>query len=86
MTSTDSLNKRYFSKLTSNIIKFLLGFVTVGIIPRALGPISYGSFNFLTDFFLKTVKFLKFGVPAAYFTKLSSNQSDRKIIKFYIYL
>ena len=85
MTSTDSLNKRYFSKLTSNIIKFLLGFVTIGIIPRALGPISYGSFNFLTDFFLKTVKFLKFGVPAAYFTKLSSNQSDRKIIKFYIY-
>lgn len=81
----DSLKKRYASKLISNSVKVAVGFVTVGMVPRALGPEAYGNFGFLTNFFISTVKFLTFGIPTAYYTKLSKRQNEKKLIGFYIY-
>ncbi len=81
----DSLKKRYVSKLSSKLVQFALGFVTLGMVPRALGPENYGNFGFLTNFFTRTTKFLKFGVPAAYYTKLSRRQNEKKLIGFYVY-
>lgn len=81
----DSLKKRYVSKLISNLVTFSLGFVTLGMVPRALGPEAYGNFSFLTNFFNSTTKFLRFGIPAAYLTKLSKRTSEKKLIGFYIY-
>ena len=83
--SQDSLKKRYTSKLASNLVKFVLGFVTLGMVPRALGPETYGDFGFLTNFFTRTTKFLKFGIPTAYYTKLSNRSEEKKLIGFYIY-
>ncbi|NQU31750.1 MAG: oligosaccharide flippase family protein [Bacteroidetes bacterium] len=83
--SQDSLKKRYASKLTSKLVQFGLGFVTLGMAPRSLGPVAYGNFGFLTSFFMRTMKFLKFGIPAAYYTKLSKRQNEKKLIGFYAY-
>jgi len=55
------------------------------MVPRALGPEAYGNLGFLTNFFNRTIKFLSFGVPAAYFIKLSKRQDEKKLIGFYIY-
>jgi len=82
--SQDSLKKRYISKLASNLVKFGLGFVTLGILPQALGPEAYGNLGYLTDFFTRTIKFLRTGV-SAYLPKLSKRQDDKKLIGFYIY-
>ena len=81
----DSLAKRYFSKLTSKGLGILLSLVTVGVIPKALGPEAYGNVGFLTNFFKNLIKFLKFGVPTAYFTKISKRPEEKNIIVFYLY-
>jgi len=81
----DSLRKRYFSRLTSSSIKLGLGFVTIGLVPRALGPVDFGSFSFLTNIFTTTTKFLKFGFSDAYYIKLSRRQHEKKIIGFFVY-
>ena len=79
----DSFKKRFTAKFGSNLFKFIFNIVTLGIIPRELGPESYGDFGQLNHFFNKTIKFLKFGVPTAYFVKLSKNLEDRNFIGFY---
>lgn len=66
-------------------MKFGLGFVTLGIVPRALGPEMYGNYGFLTVFFGRTTKFLKLGVTSAYYTKLSARPDETKLIGFYFY-
>ena len=71
--------KNTCSKLISNSVKVAVGFVTVGMVPRALGPEAYGNFGFLTNFFISTVKFLTFGIPTAYYTKLSKRQNEKKL-------
>lgn len=81
----DSLKKRYASKLASKLVQLALGFVTIGMIPRALGPENYGNLGYLTNFFTRTIKFLKFGTPSAYYTKLSRRQNEKKLIGFYAY-
>ena len=60
--SEDSLGKRYTSRVVSSLIRLILSFATIGIVPKALGPVAYGSFNFLTTFFNTSLKFLKFGI------------------------
>jgi len=69
----------------TNLIQFALGFVTLGMVPRALGPEAYGNLGFLTTFFTRTTKFLSLGVPAAYYIKLSKRQDEKKLIGFFIY-
>ena len=83
--SKDSLKKRYLAKLSSNLVKFVVGFVTLGMVPRALGPEAYGDFGFLTTFFQSTMKFITTGGPTPYYTKLSKRQDEKKLIGFFIY-
>jgi len=85
LKTQDSLKKRYTSKLTSKLVQFGLGFITLGMVPRALGTEAYGNFGYLTNFFTRTTKFLKFGITAAYYSKLSRRQNEKKLIGFYAY-
>ncbi len=82
---TDSLNKRYFSKLSSNLVRLVTSFATNMIIPRALGPGNYGDFCFLTDFFNKIVGFLDMGTSVAFYTKLSQRKNEFGLVSFYLY-
>jgi len=83
--SSDTLNKRYTYKLLSNLISFLLSFVTAGIIPRSLGVINYGNFNFVTTILSQIITLLDFRVSTCFFTKLSQRPNDKNLVSFYFY-
>lgn len=78
-----SLKKRYIIKLFANIISAVIGAIIVAIVPRALGPIAYGQFVYLQEFFLKIIGFLDFGSSIAFFTKLSARHERKELIGFY---
>lgn len=79
----ESLAKRYKSKLISNIVSIFAGGAVTYFIPKALGPAMYGNFNFITSFFSSLLSFFQFGTTNAFYTKLSKNQNDNKLIRFY---
>ena len=54
----DSLKKRYSFKLMASIIGGIVGAILIAIVPKALGPISYGQFVYIQEFFMKTICFL----------------------------
>ncbi|HPP09193.1 MAG TPA: oligosaccharide flippase family protein, partial [bacterium] len=81
----DSLRKRYFYKLFTNIAGYAIGLITMGIIPRALGPKAFGDFNFLTNFFNQVVNFLDMGSSTAFFTKISQRQKESSLFAFYLW-
>lgn len=82
--STDSLGKRFGSKLTTRFVGLGLGLVTVGIVPRALGPALYGDFGFLTHFFNQVDRFLSVGTRSAFYAKLSQRLHETALIGFYL--
>lgn len=81
----DSLKKRYLFKLAANFFAFFIGLATQAIIPRGLGPIAYGNFNFLTNFFQQIFGFLDMGTSVCFYTKLSQRQNDSGLVSFYLY-
>lgn len=78
-----SLKKRYSIKLFANIISALIGAVIVAIVPKALGPVAYGQFIYLQEFFIKIISFLDMGSSIAFFTKLSARHDRKELITFY---
>ena len=79
----DSLKKRYSIKLLTNIISGFIGAVLIAIVPKALGPLAYGQFVYLQDFFMKAIGFLDMGSSTAFFTKLSADHTRKELIPFY---
>lgn len=78
-----SLKKRYIVKLLSNFISGVIGAIIIAIVPKALGPVMYGQFIYLQEFFLKIIGFLDMGSSIAFFTKLSAKNSRKELITFY---
>jgi len=81
----DSLKKRYFYKLSTNLVGFAVSLVTQAVIPRGLGPGAYGDFNFLTNFFTQVVAFFDTGTSLGFYTKLSQRPKEFKLMPFYLY-
>lgn len=81
----DSLKKRYSIKLIANIINALINAVLIAVVPKTLGPIQYGQFVFLQDFFSKIINFLDMGSSIAFFTKLSAKHTRKELITFYFF-
>ena len=79
----DSLKKRYIIKLLSSFVNGIINIVLIAIVPKALGPVSFGHFSYLQQFFSQILAFLDAGTSIAFFTKLSANQSRKKLITFY---
>lgn len=80
-----SLRKRYLFKLMTNLVGMGIGIGTQSIVPRALGPSSYGDFSFVTNFFYQVIGFLNMNTSTAYYTMLSQRQHDRGLVRFYLY-
>lgn len=78
-----TLKKRYIFKLLANFISAVIGAILVAIVPKALGPIAYGQFIYLQEFFIKIIGFLDMGSSIAFFTKLSAKQTRKELISFY---
>lgn len=83
MKQEDSLKKRYLFKLLTNLIGIPISIVTFSLVPRSLGPIAYGNFSFLTDFFARIAGFLDNGTSIAFYTKLSQRQHEKGLVVFY---
>ncbi|ADR35051.1 polysaccharide biosynthesis protein [Sulfuricurvum kujiense DSM 16994] len=79
----DSLKKRYSIKLIANVVNALINAVLIAIVPKALGPVPYGQFVFVQDFFAKIIGFLDMGSSTAFFTKLSAKHTRKELITFY---
>lgn len=79
----DSLKKRYSIKLFANIISGIIGAILVAIVPKALGPVAYGQFVYLQNFFTEAIGFLDMGSSIAFFTKLSAKHTRKELITFY---
>ena len=80
----DSLKKRYLTKLLSNIINGIINIVLVAIVPKALGPVAFGQFSYLQQFFSQFIAFLDAGTSTGFFTKLSAQSSRKELITFYL--
>ena len=78
-----SLKKRYLAKLFSNIISAFVNMAIVFIVPKALGPMSYGLFMYLQNFFNQMMGFLDIGTSSAFFVKLSASNSRKSLFVFY---
>jgi O-antigen/teichoic acid export membrane protein len=76
-------DKHFIYKLISNFIRIPVSFALQAIFPRILGPVNYGNFDFLTDSATKFIGFFETGTSIAFYTNLSINNKDIKLIKFY---
>lgn len=79
----DSLKKKYAFKLIASIISGIIGAILIAIVPKALGPVVYGQFIYLQEFFVKIINFLDMGSSIAFFTKLSAKHTRKELITFY---
>lgn len=60
-----------------------LGLATISLVPRALGPAAYGSFEFLTAFFQHVTGFLDMGTSTCFYTKASQRHDDAGLVRRY---
>lgn len=79
----DSLKKRYITKLLSGFIAGVINILLISIVPKALGPIAFGNFSYLQQFFSQVLAFFDGGTSVAFFTKLSANNNRKELIVFY---
>lgn len=79
----DSLGKRYLFKLASNFASIPLYLVMEGVLPRALGPASYGNYAFSTVLFQNFTNFLDMGTSTCLSTSLAKRQGEFGLIAFY---
>ena len=78
-----SLEKRYVAKLFANIVGLGFGIVIAMLVPRGLGPRSYGDFSFLSTTFLSLLGFFTLSTSTGFFVKLAQRQNDFGLISFY---
>lgn len=81
----NKLIKHYSYKLATNFLRIPISFALQAIFPRILNQSDYGNFDFLTDFSNKVISFLDNGTSTAFYSKLSQNNNDKKLVKFYTY-
>ena len=82
----DSLKKRYAIKLLSSFVNGIINIILVAIVPKALGPVAFGHFSYLQQFFSQFIAFIDAGTSTAFFTKLSARQERKTLIKFYFFI
>jgi len=76
--------KKHLSfKIFTNLLKIPINLVLNAIFPRLLGPVAYGNFDFLQDSASKIIGFFDTGSSIAFYTRLSQDYTNHKLIKFY---
>jgi len=79
----DSINKRYLYKLTTNAVGFIISLITAGIIPRALGVINYGNYNFVVKILTQLINLLDMRTSVCFYTSLSKDNKDNALVTLY---
>jgi O-antigen/teichoic acid export membrane protein len=70
-------------KLFSSVISGITGIIIVALVPKAIGPVAFGQFVYLQQFFMNVINFLDASSSIAFFTKLSANPERKVLITFY---
>ena len=60
-----------------------ISLTTAGIVPRSLGPRSYGNFNFLSEFFHQLLTFFDMGSSTWLYTRLAHRHNESGMVWFY---
>lgn len=77
------LGRQYTAKLASNMANLLAGVIVLGMVPQALGPASFGRYEFLANFFQQVKGFLDTGTSTCFYTALSQRPGDIGLVAFY---
>lgn len=80
-----SLARRYMAKLITNIFGFVVSFINISILPKALTPQLYGSYEFLVSFFDAFKSIWDPNISIAFFTKISRRNNDIGLYKFFTF-
>jgi O-antigen/teichoic acid export membrane protein len=80
---TESVHSRYAVTLGAQVFRLLLSLISATIVPRALGPATYGNFSFLlaTSSTLRGV--LDTGTQQAFFTFSSQEHTSGSLTRLY---
>lgn len=81
--SYGGFSSHILAKIVGNTGRLLLSLIIITIVPRALGPTTYGAFEFLRSFFSKLISFLEMGSSSAFYVFYSRNNRDTGILRFY---
>ena len=81
----DTLKKRYLYKLSSNLITLGINVFVQAVVPRGLGPKSYGDFSFITNFFQQIISFFDLWSTPGFFIKFSQRQKEFGLVVFTFY-
>ncbi len=84
-TKPDSLRKRYVYKVLASLAGLVANLFVYSIVPRALGPASYGNFNFLSHFFSQLVEILDGRSTVGALVKASQRPEEKGLVVSYIY-
>lgn len=79
-----SLARRYAFKLMANLAAVPVYLVMEALLPRALGPATYGNFNFITAQFQQATTFLDMGSSTCLCTALSKRPGEAGLVAFYL--
>jgi len=60
-----------------------VSFALQSIFSRLLGPEVYGNFDLLTDYANRIINFFDGGSSIAFYTKLSQDKSNKKLVRYY---
>ena len=83
---TESVKRRYAATLFTQFMQLSASVITAGIAPRALGPASYGSYNFLLNTASTIQSFLDPSATQAFFTFSSQDRRSGSLTKLYALL
>lgn len=81
---TDSVEKRYVVTLFVNVFKLVLGVANSTIVPKSLGIVDFGNYQFLLRSFTSIRGFFNLGLSAAFLTYSSKNiKSSKAFVLFF---
>lgn len=79
-----TLARRYIFKLAANLVSVPIYLVMEAILPRALGPQTYGNYSFATSVFQQFSGFLDMGTSTCFYNALSRRQNESSLFSFYL--
>lgn len=78
-----TLARRYAFKLLANMASVPVYLIMEALLPRALGPQTYGNYSFITNLFQQFTGFLDMGTSTCFYSALSRRQKEQGLVIFY---
>ena len=80
---TPPLARRFLARAGGSILAVPLNLALQAIVPRTLGPASYGNYSYVSAWFTETIGFLEGGSSSAFFAKWSQRPEEAGIASFF---